>query len=106
MTRFVGPEFVTLVRNIKDRPPSVRTVITTEDGAHRSGRTLLPCAMRKAAMLNQSYGLSVAMAAGRGPAEVWRPSPPPPRPALGSSLRRVPLLSGRTRPGRSPRLHR
>jgi len=59
MTLFVGPEFVTLVRNIKDRLPSVRTVITTEGGAHRSGRILLPGAMRKAAMLNQSYGLSV-----------------------------------------------
>jgi acyl-CoA synthetase (AMP-forming)/AMP-acid ligase II len=30
---FVGPEFVALVRNIKDRLPSVRAVITTEGGA-------------------------------------------------------------------------
>jgi len=30
---FVGPEFVTLVRNIKDKLPGVRTVITTEGGA-------------------------------------------------------------------------
>jgi acyl-CoA synthetase (AMP-forming)/AMP-acid ligase II len=30
---FVGPEFVTLVRNIKDKLPGVRTIITTEGGA-------------------------------------------------------------------------
>ena len=30
---FVGPEFITQVRNIRDRLPSVRTVITTEGGA-------------------------------------------------------------------------
>jgi acyl-CoA synthetase (AMP-forming)/AMP-acid ligase II len=30
---FVGPEFITLVRNIKDRLPSVRAIITTEGGA-------------------------------------------------------------------------
>jgi acyl-CoA synthetase (AMP-forming)/AMP-acid ligase II len=30
---FVGPEFITLVRNIRDKLPSVRTVITAEGGA-------------------------------------------------------------------------
>src|SRR5215510_3197229 len=30
---FVGPEFVTLVNKVKDKLPSVRTVITTEGGA-------------------------------------------------------------------------
>jgi acyl-CoA synthetase (AMP-forming)/AMP-acid ligase II len=30
---FVGPEFVTLVRNIRPRMPDVRTIITTEGGA-------------------------------------------------------------------------
>src|SRR5580692_4498020 len=30
---FVGPEFITQVRNIRARIPSVRTVITTEGGA-------------------------------------------------------------------------
>src|SRR5678816_1212627 len=30
---FVGPEFITQVRQIKDELPSVRTVITTEGGA-------------------------------------------------------------------------
>ena len=30
---FVGPEFITLVSQIKDQLPSVRTIITTEGGA-------------------------------------------------------------------------
>jgi acyl-CoA synthetase (AMP-forming)/AMP-acid ligase II len=30
---FVGPEFVTMARNLKDRLPSVRAIITTEGGA-------------------------------------------------------------------------
>src|SRR4029079_170440 len=30
---FVGPEFLTLVSQIKDQLPGVRTIITTEDGA-------------------------------------------------------------------------
>ncbi|HEX2367086.1 MAG TPA: AMP-binding protein, partial [Bradyrhizobium sp.] len=30
---FVGPEFITQVRNIRDKLPSVRTIITTEGGA-------------------------------------------------------------------------
>jgi acyl-CoA synthetase (AMP-forming)/AMP-acid ligase II len=30
---FVGPEFITLVRNIEDKLPSVRAVVTTEGGA-------------------------------------------------------------------------
>jgi len=30
---FVGPEFITLVRNVSDKLPSVRTIVTTEGGA-------------------------------------------------------------------------
>src|SRR5882757_10216542 len=30
---FVGPEFITQVRNIRDKLPDVRTIITTEGGA-------------------------------------------------------------------------
>jgi len=30
---FVEPKFVTLVRNIRDKLPSVRSIITTERGA-------------------------------------------------------------------------
>ncbi|HAR13995.1 MAG TPA: acyl-CoA synthetase, partial [Bradyrhizobium sp.] len=30
---FVGPEFITQARNIKDKLPSVRSIITTEGGA-------------------------------------------------------------------------
>src|SRR5689334_13984286 len=30
---FVGPEFVTMARNLRDKLPSVRTIITTEGGA-------------------------------------------------------------------------
>src|SRR5690242_10477900 len=30
---FVGPEFVTMARNLRDKLPSVRTIVTTEGGA-------------------------------------------------------------------------
>jgi len=50
---FVGPEFVTLVRNIRI---SCRACVPSSRrrAARRNGRTSLPGAMRKAAMLNQS----------------------------------------------------
>jgi fatty-acyl-CoA synthase len=45
---FVGPEFITQVRNIRDKLPNVRTVITTEGGAPewQDFRGLARCAGR------------------------------------------------------------
>ena len=78
---FVGPEFITQVRNIKDQLPSVRTS-SPPKAARRNGRILRPGAMRRAATTRRCRSAR--------------------RTSRSSSIRRAPPASRRARCCRMP----